>query len=743
MGQDNSYLINLLKKDYTRMTPEEITQNLEEFFNNGVFDKALLDALPNQHYILDVFGRIDAYEQRTLLGTLKQEEIFEYINQEGKSTDALIAYVAKNGNVTTLANAMESIQSDFTRAKILLKCNAAELLPYIQDQYYRTQIVKSMSGYNFSSEELLSEIEQYHRHLDEISQISDEKLKAQYISEIQDRDIKQSLLSLIKEPENRKDVIQSFQRDVDSEIESLDQFVQTMIIEFFEDSLGEKFTDDKREKLEIVFNRSDVSFGNLEPNTNGVANHVFRNITISNKHKNSINRNIGFLVHEYSHLFSLFEYGFTRDNPTHSIEEGIADLFGDLVINSYLKKHGEIKIDGKRIRIDNPYVTYSGYNFENAWPRAMLAGLEKKGKDIEAIGEYLLGSKLKFTEMILGKETAETKSISGFGMPYIETNREEIYNSPELDFSNIDENSIYYNRNYILPLFQIQNKLKDKADLVGVLSRGNSYFANYIASKYFEGRKFYEVPTEELKKFVELLDAQITPGNNGSAIFHISEYKNEEINNLTEDIINEHSFEILDGITSLFGNENSLMAGTSLEKCVEHALRIEIEKIESGQPIEVTMQKKDAIVSKYMQLFSGKSESNMYIREYIQDFVYACEQAELDRKNDRPNILSSYVVKTMARQDGVPQKKEIAMQGLTQLQNLKKEDLEEFYSVKAKIKNKTYGTFFTNIKNPRDKSNKLLALKLSIESALYKLFNCSLLGPIEACNNSIISNIIS
>ena len=302
----------------------------------------------------------------------------------------------------------------------------------------------------------------------------------------------------------------------------------------------------------------------------------------------------------------------------------------------------------------------------------MLAGLEPSGKDKEAIGEYILGSKSKFTEMVFGKEIAETKDKTHFGMVEIKTNRRELYYSPELDFSSIDEESIYYRRNCILPLYQIQNKVKGEADVVGILSEGKSYWASYISDKYFDGRKFYEIQKEDLKKFLELLDLQITPGECPSAILRISEYKNELINNLTEEEIKNFSSGILDGITVLWGDEIRLEAGANLENVARIAFEEEIKKAKNGQPLEVTKQKRDRFVKKYGEMFAAKNESNMYIREYAKDYDFACQQAEQKYMG-----ATSYIAKQIARDEGVAleyENAEEAINSLMRTKDIQKED---------------------------------------------------------------------
>ena len=279
----------------------------------GEFDKELFDALPDARILLDKIDTVNINYQINLLPLIDKEKTFQYINENGKSSDIIIQYLSKCDSILLLEEAMKSILSDYNRAKILVQGGSDVLLPYITDQYYRTQIVKSHSELDFDEQELIDEMEQYNSHLNYIKTLDDDKSRAEYIAKIEDKDIKQSLLTEISEKKNRDFVINSFSRYVDPQIASLDNLSQTMIREFFEDTLGNIFTDDKKERLEIIFKRSDVAFANLELNTNGKANHVFKSIEISNARKNNTNRNLGFLVHEYSHLLSMFDFAYTEN----------------------------------------------------------------------------------------------------------------------------------------------------------------------------------------------------------------------------------------------------------------------------------------------------------------------------------------------------------------------------------------------------------------------------------------------
>ena len=260
-----------------KMTVEEILENVNVFFQNGVFNEEFLEAIPDIHIVLNKFYDFDNYIQKELIYILKPGDVFKYINENEHPNESLIKCISQYYDVVMLDNAMQSIDSDYTRAKILILGGDGIFLPYIENQYYRNQIVKAKSEFSFEQSDLLAEIEEYNTHKKNIEQFNDEKSKAYYISNINDRDMKQSFLVELKDKENRDIVIKSFNRNVDSKIANLDQLAQIMIRDFFEDTLKEKFTDDKRERLEIVFNRSDISFDNLEPNVNGKANYIFRN----------------------------------------------------------------------------------------------------------------------------------------------------------------------------------------------------------------------------------------------------------------------------------------------------------------------------------------------------------------------------------------------------------------------------------------------------------------------------------
>ena len=111
----------------------------------GEFDNELFDALPDARILLDKIDTVNINYQVNLLPLINKEKTFQYINENGKSSDIIIQYLSKCDSILLLEEAMKSISSDYNRAKILVQGGSDVLLPYITDQYYRTQIVKSHS----------------------------------------------------------------------------------------------------------------------------------------------------------------------------------------------------------------------------------------------------------------------------------------------------------------------------------------------------------------------------------------------------------------------------------------------------------------------------------------------------------------------------------------------------------------------------------------------------------------------
>ena len=632
-GLSVDFFINRMKSDFSNLSLEELHSTIEDYLKHPGSYADLCISIPDRKLILDHIKGLSERNIKELLKNFFLEDLFAYINNDGENKDEVLKRIgdAYHNAITAEDKKNEeyfisNLDNDLDRAKFLLYGGDIELMPYVQNHFYRNQITKLRKGskYNFRLQDLLDEIDVYDEYYKKALEITDERSRAEYIASINNNEMKEALLfELIKERENRDVIIDSFTREVDPNIESLDNLAQTMIKEFFEDALGADYTDKMREIVNIVCNKTSVCFKELAENDNGIADYVLKTNSISTRHINSINRNLGFLIHEYAHLLSNFYFSYTGDGPEKTIEEGMADLFGDLVVNHYLDKHKNVVLDGRRVRIDKPYQTYSGYHYENAWARTILAGLEPSGNDLKAVGAYYLESKKKYATMVFGENGEKNKRHTKFGETLIDADIKELYDLPNLDFSHINKDSIYYNRNYILPLYRIQNRIGEGYDVIS--GNSNSHDASLAANYYFKGKNFYEVPKDELAEFMELLEAQKIPGEDYGLIGNIKSYRYGLIKSIRYGDISDFPFELIERMPIIMGN--TLVPDPLIDKILNLCFDEEIEKIRNGQSPEETKRKLDIVTQELQGFFEKDAESGMYINDYINDFCYEASEA--------------------------------------------------------------------------------------------------------------------
>lgn len=637
------------QREYSNIEENEILENVLEAINRGVYDRSIIEKITNKNLLFDNFDKIKNKRVRKALieNIFYFEETIEYINENGKNKDKIINICSSLVAEENISTVLENISNDIDRAKFLFYIQGKErcktfMLPYIDSSYLRTQIVKTLvdCSYIFDKKDLLNKMNYYNDVKKQYDELETEAEKTDFIINLQDDDLILELLDDIKEKEKRDLIINSLESEIDPSINSQVELVQKMIKEYFEDTLGDKFDDNKKEKMQIVFNKTDIIFKELENNVNATAYHLFDTIAISERHKDNNNLLLGFLIHEYEHVFSNYNFKNINYLNASGIEEGTADFFADLVINHYIEKHKKVELNGKKVRIDYPYVVSSGYDFENAWQRTSLYGLQKSGKDKEALAEYILGDKNKYLEMVLGRIGANSKNRDGFGNPEIIFFTEEIYNSPELNFSNIDENSIYANRNFLLHVFKLQNKLNEKG--VYILDQ-NNYLATYVGNAYFDNRKLYEISKEEMQEFQDLIEAQTNPCNeNSSNVVDIDGFYNLKHNELSEEEMDEYSFEILN--TSIAMWNKTIIYGMNNERVLITCLKKEIEKIETGQNLAESLRKYMQIVPDYLNKIDVKKGAvNNFICEAIKDFQFSClEQIRENIENgNQEEVLSA------------------------------------------------------------------------------------------------------
>ena len=337
------------------------------------------------------------------------------------SREAFIKWVAKNPEGAILTRSfeefnqcIEAANDDYTRAimTIALGDSANNKIDYynlIQDKFCKMKITEGWEIYDELNEQALlkfigqqlPKMKEYKPIKERVEQCNSEDEKTNYIMSIQDNDMKISLLDEIKEPKNREKIISSFNRNVDKDIVELDREARTMIWEFVNDHYKGEIPQDKKERLMITLQRTNCQYHSFENSCQtGEANYQTNTIRIGDRTKIIPSLAIGYMLHEYAHMLSNNEFKHTGGGRLgKELEEGNADLFADLVGNYYNKKH--------QIGNGEPYETLSAYHKENAYARTLLYPLQAKGKDIDAMMEYMLGSKEKYFEQVLSKEVAQ------------------------------------------------------------------------------------------------------------------------------------------------------------------------------------------------------------------------------------------------------------------------------------------------------------------------------------------------
>ncbi len=576
--------------------------------------------------LLDNINELTTEEKVNLMNNTRLEDIAEYINNKGTQKESVIEMFQLIVSSEAIFKFVNLLKNDADKAKVMIYCNAnvGDLLQMSDNSFTRNLLIKQTSDLGYQNDQLIESVNEYEIYRDMIDSLDTEREKTELIATIGDFDLRLHFLEEIENKENRKYIIDSFDGKLDPDIKSQAELVQTMIREYVEDNWKEYLDDKKRERMDIAFKSSNVSYEQLEPLVNGKTNFLYDYINISSRHIHNKNKTIGFLAHEYCHLLSKADYKTEGIITPDLIEEGMADLFADLVINHYIEKHGSVELDGKKIRIDYPYEIYSGYNNENAWTRAMLYGISKTGKDKEVMQEYILGDKQKALDTWLEQENVDM---------FVDLNT--LYQMPHMDFSDIDLDSIYAKRSFVLNLFELQNRLKSKnIDVIGVVDNGMTYFADFIGDKYFDNRKLYEISREEMEEFNRLLIGQTNPVGK-SSIVNYADFYNKKIDEITDEEIQEHSFEILETSLALWPEMTTV--GQNVEYVWGECFAKEIEKVNNGQPSEESLRKYERIIPDYLKLINpDDGETNLYLIDFIKDLKFACmEQAKNEAKNTK------------------------------------------------------------------------------------------------------------
>lgn len=195
------------------------------------------------------------------------------------------------------------------------------------------------------------------------------------------------------------------------------ELAQKMIMNFFQGTLKNDFTLEQKEILKMVFQKVDIEYGPMAEDIeddSGEYNREEEKIIISNELDKKYY--IQTFIHEYGHALSNFDFCKTGIHINSVIEEGMVELFKDLVID--FNKHIDIE-------------TYDSYKDETAITRTVMAGLHESKKDISAIAKYFLGGtdkeKSGFLEDAFGDNASRINPLENEDIVFRETEIDILY----------------------------------------------------------------------------------------------------------------------------------------------------------------------------------------------------------------------------------------------------------------------------------------------------------------------------
>lgn len=517
-------------------------------------------------------------------------------------------------------------------------------LSTINNLYYRINILLEVSSGRSSSvnSQIPVVMMQFHQLEQYLRGLPTERERTSIIKRYPDDFAKIALLRQIKKSQNRQEIIDSLSCEIDPKIRPYVNLVQNMIKEYFQDIAGKNFDTKKRERLNMTLNMFNVKYKSSLPNgLNGVTDSAQKVIIINSKVGKNINELINDLLHEYGHALSAFYDAYTGYAHDKIIDEGMQDLFSDIVMNHYIKKHTYIKIEGRKVRINTTNNDiYSAYNEENAIIRSILYPLSREKNKAETVMmEYILGDKNKFWEMILGRECE--KDISG--NPDVKLATKDIYRLNPESYKKIDDSSIFSKRNPLIYLFELQNKL-EKYGIDFFSMKANEPFSSIeIGNMYFENKKLYEIPKEEMKRFCKLYNVL-----KKVYITDIIEFRNFKLKELTDEEINQYSFEILEGSLPLWDFN---VLGTINTDLLSKTIEIEDEKAREGQSLQTSIEKYKKIIPEAIEVLDNRMqktyESNRNVLDLIKNlqFTYITQIEDALEQGKKDEVLECLINK--------------------------------------------------------------------------------------------------
>ena len=279
----NKIIKELLITEYAKMDPKKIIENIFELAKEDYLDKEILEAIPTNIDILDYVELNNKKINLKIFKSIEPERIIEYINKDKSNKKNILKLLSELGpidqkqyqsySITKAHEILNKLTSDEDRTSMILLMNfndnlKRELLHTVKNSYYRNLIVKQTSEYNFKITELLDDIDEFNNIKQNFEKIEDEEERSKFICDVENHSIRLELLNSIKLRKNRDIVVNGFENEIDPRIKLQVELVQQMIREFFEDELDNGLDDEKKEKMNIIFNKADVSFKKIDGGCN-------------------------------------------------------------------------------------------------------------------------------------------------------------------------------------------------------------------------------------------------------------------------------------------------------------------------------------------------------------------------------------------------------------------------------------------------------------------------------------------
>ena len=279
----NKIIKELLITEYARMDPKKIIENIFELAKEDYLDKEILEAIPTNIDILDYVELNNKKINLKIFTSIEPERIIEYINKDKSNKKNILKLLSELGpigqkqyqsySIIKAYEILNKLTSDEDRTSMILLMNfnddlKRELLHTVKNSYYRNLIVKQTSEYNFKITELLDDIDEFKNIKQNFEKIEDEEERSKFICDVENHSIRLELLNSIKLRKNRDIVVNGFENEIDPRIKLQVELVQQMIREFFEDELDNGLDDEKKEKMNIIFNKADVSFKKIDGGCN-------------------------------------------------------------------------------------------------------------------------------------------------------------------------------------------------------------------------------------------------------------------------------------------------------------------------------------------------------------------------------------------------------------------------------------------------------------------------------------------